>query len=430
MNIFPSLEQRLFPFEFYSTMRRSNPVVYDELNNVWGVFRFDDVQYVITNYAEFSSANNSFSSSLRPGLLQADPPYHKTLRTVISSAFTPTIVAKLKPRIEEITHTLLNRVVEKGRLDLISDLAYPLPVTIIAELLGVPIQHRELFHLWADTLHDALNAGIKFSLRRTSDQGNAPDDRSDNNHTNITKIQEEMDSYFNRIVQDRTKEPKEDLITNLINSKIEGHFLSNEEILTFCRVLLVAGHVTTYNLIGNTVLSLLQNPEQFNQLKQENSLIAATVAETLRYRSPVQAVSRVTTKTVKVGGKEIGRGQRIIAWIGSANHDESKFTDPESFDIRRSISRSISGQSHPLPSSQHLAFGQGIHYCLGAPLADLEVQVVLRVILHRLHGLTFDFDGNADNNNDMLEPIRSTFFHGLAHLPVRFEPGVCEKLID
>ena len=426
MNIFPSPEQRLFPFEFYSMMRRSNPVAYDEINNVWGVFRYDDVLYVVTNHAEFSSANNSFSSSLRPGLLQADPPYHKILRSVISSAFTPTIVAKLKPRIDAITHTLLNRVVEKGRLDLINDLAYPLPVTIIAELLGVPIQDRELFHRWADALHYALNVGIKFSLSRSSDQGNASDGRSDNNHTNITKIQEEMDSYFDRIVQDRIKEPKEDLITNLINSRVEGHSLSKEEILTFCRVLLVAGHLTTYNLIGNTILSLLQNPEQFNQLKQETSLIAATVTETLRYRSPVQAVNRVTTKTVKVGGKEIGRGQRIIAWIGSANHDESKFADPERFDIRRSIISSISGQSHPSPSSQHLAFGQGIHYCLGAPLAALEVQVVLKVILQRLHGLTFDFDDDAGNSSIELEPIRSTFFHGLAHLPLRFEPRVSE----
>jgi cytochrome P450 len=426
MNIFPSPEQRLFPFEFYSMMRRSNPVAYDEINNVWGVFRYDDVLYVITNHAEFSSANNSFSSSLRPGLLQADPPYHKTLRSVISKAFTPTIVAKLKPRIDAITHTLLNRVVEKGRLDLINDLAYPLPVTIIAELLGVPIQDRELFHRWADALHYALNAGIKFSMSRTSDQGNASDGRSDNNLTNITKIQEEMDSYFDRIVQDRIKEPKEDLITNLVNSRVEGHSLSNEEILTFCRVLLVAGHVTTYNLIGNTILSLLQNPEQFHQLKQETSLIAATVTETLRYRSPVQAVNRVTTKAVKVGGKEIGGGQRIIAWIGSANHDESKFTDPERFDIRRSIISSNSGQSHPSPSPQHLAFGQGIHYCLGAPLADLEVQVVLKVILQRLHGLTFDLDDDAGNNSIELEPIRSTFFHGLAHLPLRFEASVSE----
>jgi cytochrome P450 len=178
-------------------------------------------------------------------------------------------------------------------------------------------------------------------------------------------------------------------------------------------------------LIGNTILSLLQNPEQFNQLKQETSLIAATVTETLRYRSPVQAVNRVTTKAVKVGDKEIGRGQRIIAWIGSANHDESKFVDPERFDIRRSIISSISGHSHPSPSPQHLAFGQGIHYCLGAPLADLEVQVVLKVILQRLHRLTFDLDDEG-NNSIELEPIRSTFFHGLAHLPLRFEPGVSE----
>jgi cytochrome P450 len=146
MNIFPTPEQRLSPFEFYSAMRHLNPVVYDEANNVWGVFRYDDVHSILGDYVTFSSANNTFSRSLRPGLLQSDPPYHRVLRGVIASAFTPMIVAKLEPHIDKIANETLDGIIEKGRMDLVDDFAYPLPVTIIAELLGVPIKDRELFH--------------------------------------------------------------------------------------------------------------------------------------------------------------------------------------------------------------------------------------------------------------------------------------------
>ena len=417
MNIFAPPDQRLYPFEFYARMRRFNPVVYDERKNVWGVFRYTDVHAILADYTTFSSApqkldspslssseankNTTAAAFQRPSLLQSDPPYHRILRGVIASAFTPMIIAKLEPHIENVANETLNQVIEKGRMDLIDDLAYPLPVTIIAELLGVPIEDRNLFRGWADRIVSSTGGG---------------DDMSDDHGTakNIAQIVDEMDSYFSTIVEERIRSPREDLITNLIKAQANGRHLSKDEILTFCRLLLLAGHVTTVNLIGNTILSLLQNPDEFKLLQDDYNLIGSTLEETLRYRSPVQAVARIVTKETNLGGQKIQSGQRIIAWLGSANHDESIFADPERFDITRSNSATHHG---------HVGFGHGIHFCLGAPLARLEGQVVLRVILQRLQDLTLDTDDSKKNEKDSLSPLQSVFFHGMAHLPLRFQAG-------
>lgn len=417
MNIFAPPDQRLYPFEFYARMRRFNPVVYDERKNVWGVFRYTDVHAILADYTTFSSApqkldspslssseankNTTAAAFQRPSLLQSDPPYHRILRGVIASAFTPMIIAKLEPHIENVANETLNQVIEKGRMDLIDDLAYPLPVTIIAELLGVPIEDRNLFRGWADRIVSSTGGG---------------DDMSDDHGTakNIAQIVDEMDSYFSTIVEERIRSPREDLITNLIKAQADGRHLSKDEILTFCRLLLLAGHVTTVNLIGNTILSLLQNPDEFKLLQDDYNLIGSTIEETLRYRSPVQAVARIVTKETNLGRQKIQSGQRIIAWLGSANHDESIFADPERFDITRSNSATHHG---------HVGFGHGIHFCLGAPLARLEGQVVLRVILQRLQDLTLDTYDTKKNEKDCLSPLQSVFFHGVAHLPLRFQAG-------
>ena len=411
MNIFAPPDQRLYPFDFYARMRRLNPVAYDERNNVWGLFRYTDVQSILAGYTTFSSGpqksdspslsskkNTTAAAFQRPSLLQSDPPYHRILRGVIASAFNPMIIARLEPHIENVANETLNQVIEKGRMDLIDDLAYPLPVTIIAELLGVPIEDRNLFRGWADRI-------------LSSTEGR--DDMSDDHGTakKIAQIVDEMDSYFSTIVEERIRSPREDLITNLIKAQADGRQLSKDEILTFCRLLLLAGHVTTVNLIGNTILSLLQNPDEFKLLQDEDNLIGTTIEETLRYRSPVQAVVRIATKETNLGGQKIQSGQRIIAWLGSANHDESIFADPERFDINRSNSAAY--------HHAHVGFGHGIHFCLGAPLARLEGQVVLKAILQRLQDLTLDTDGSKKN----LSPLQSVFFHGVAHLPLRFQAG-------
>jgi cytochrome P450 len=391
-------------------MRVLNPIAYDERNNIWGVFRYGNVQSVLGDYTTFSSAPQTSDSPIsssndrdaapfqRPSLLQSDPPYHRTLRGVIASAFTPIIIAKLESHIENIANEMLNEVILKGKMDLIDDLAYPLPVTIIAELLGVPIDDRNLFRGWADMIVSSTGSDIT--------------DKQDTK--NIAKMINEMDSYFSGIVEERHRSPREDLITNLIKAQAEGRHLFREEILTFCRLLLLAGHVTTVNLIGNTILSLLQNQTEFRLLQKDHNLIPSTIEETLRYRSPVQAVIRIVSKDTNLGGQKIQSGQRIIAWLGSANHDESVFANPERFDITRS--NSTNSQQH----HAHVGFGHGIHFCLGAPLARLEGQVVLRVILQRLQDLNLDVDGNSNEN---LIPLQSVFFHGVAHLPLTFRPS-------
>ena len=417
MNIFPSPEQRLFPFQFYADMRHNNPVAYDDRNDLWAVFRYYDVQFILGDYTHFSSSavpqptklNNNLPKEgdkeeeqkmpfSRPSLLNSDPPYHRTLRAVVASAFTPMTISKLEPRIESITHDLLNQVIGKGNMDLINDLAYPLPVTVIAELLGLPLQDRNTFRGWADKL--VSSAG---SQRIAEHHGSAK---------NLILMQSEMDDYFDAIIDKRTINPQTDLISNLIKAEADGRHLSREEILAFCTLLLLAGHVTTVNLIGNTILSLLQNPQEFKKLKEDVSslssspLIPSTIEETLRYRSPVQGLFRRTTQEITIGGaQKIPSGQGIIVWLGSANHDELVFPDPEKFDISR------------IPHAHsHVGFGHGIHFCLGAPLARLEARVALKIILERLQNLELD-------ESKAIKPLDSLIFHGVSQLPLRFTPA-------
>jgi cytochrome P450 len=264
-------------------------------------------------------------------------------------------ISKLELRIEGITHDLLNQVIEKGNMDLINDLAYPLPIAFIAELLGIPLEDRDTFCEWGKKIVGF--AGSQFFVAHRRPDGN------------LISMQKDMDDYFNSIIDKRTSSPQSDLISSLIKAEADGNRLSREEILGFCTLLLIAGHVTTVNLIGNMIFSLLQNPQEFKKLKKNKSslpsLISPTIEETLRYWSPVQFVSRKTTQEVTVGeAQKIPAEQTIVTWIGSANHDETVFPDPETFDI----SRTPHGHFH-------VGFGHGIHFCLGAPLARLEAKV-------------------------------------------------------
>jgi cytochrome P450 len=441
MNVFPPPEQYLNPFPFYAQMRKHYPIVYDEKNDIWGLFRYKDIQTILSDYKHFSSDaqrlanirqghNQQQRSRLRTSLLTSDPPYHSQLRRVVSSAFTPNTIFKLRPRIEQICRNMVNKVIKLGQMDLIDDLAYPLPVTVIAELLGIPIQDQDTFKKWADELLGSTRGSTN----------NLPSDKA--SEAIFKKVQSEMDSYFTNIIEKKRKSGGEgvvsgssDLISNLLRAEIEGNKLSDEEILSFCSLLLLAGHVTTVNLIGNVVRSLLEHPQQLEQLlfslqndngnnndkgaynnsNSNNSLLSSAIEETLRYRSPVQAVFRFAVQDITVGSggeeggeKRIQRGQGMIMWIGSANHDESIFPAAEQFDISRNFN-----------TNTHLAFGHGIHFCLGSILAGLETQVVLKTILNRLHNLRF-----ADEyKEELLKPLHGIFFHGVSHLPLSFEPA-------
>ena len=430
MDIFPPQDQILNPFPFYAQMRKFHPVVYDDKNKVWGIFRYDDIQSVLTDYRHFSSDVQKLMSiqqgemeqqgqnqkrergeSVRRSILTSDPPYHNKLRSVISSAFTSNTIGRLRPHIEEICHDMIDKVIEKGRMDLINDLAYPLPVTVIAELLGIPSDDRETFRRWADELIGSTN----------SSNSNLPVDRA--SEQVFKRVQSEMDSYFIDIIEKRKVDKVQsiDLISNLLKAELDGNKLTEEEILAFCSLLLLAGHVTTVNLIGNMVRSLLEFPKQLKQLSLPSNgyninkhhpdnypTISSAIEETLRYRSPVQALIRFATEDVVIGEQKIQRGQRLIIWIGSANHDESVFNDAERFDITRSFS-----------SNAHLAFGYGIHFCLGSALASLEAHVVLKIILDRLKDVNFA----DDYKEESLRPLYGIFFHGVSNLPLSFKPA-------
>jgi len=434
MDIFPPPDQQLNPFPFYAQMRKFHPIVYDDKNKLWGIFRYNDIQSILTDYRHFSSDVQKLvniqqglleqqgqqqqqhepgreSGSIRRSLLTSDPPYHNQLRSVISSAFTSNTILKLRPRIEEICHDLIDKVIEQGHLDLINDLAYPLPVTVIAELLGIPPDDQDTFRRWADELIGST----------TGSSNNVPIDR--NSEQIFKKVQDEMDSYFINIIEKRRgkKVSNNDLISNLLKAEIDGNKLNEQEILVFCSLLLLAGHVTTVNLIGNMLRSLLEYPQQLRQLlllsNNHNSYqhtpnnhpsISSAIEETLRYRSPVQALFRFAVEDVAIGEHKIQQGQRMIIWIGSANHDESVFFDAERFDITRNFS-----------NNSHLAFGYGAHFCLGSTLANLEAQVVLKIILDRLKDVRFA----DDYNEQRLKPLHGIFFHGVSHLPLSFKPA-------
>ena len=423
MNIYPPIEQRFSPFEFYSLMRKNNPVVFDERNEQWGLYRYSDIEKILKDSIKFSSKFETFQvpqeyqeNLNRPSLLNTDPPYHRKLRSIVDTLFVPIEISKLEPRIENIANELIDNIIEKGNttMDLITDFAYPLPATVIAELLGVPFEDRDTYHQWADVIVGLEeNSNIDYIKK-------------------VSKTFDEMDVYFSKLIEERKKsssstkdnDDNDTLIGRIIRAKVDGHSLSEREILTFSHLLLNAGHITTVNLIGNSIFSLLENSQELKRLQEnKNSLIKPAIEETLRYRSPVQLVIRIANDDVtlseeKEGGGEreienqelkIKKGQKIILFLGSANHDESVFTDPERFDITRINLR-------------HMAFGTGIHFCLGAPLARLEGQIALRTLLERFDNLQFDFDySNRQDLYTKVTPLKSSLFLGLSHLPIRFQ---------
>ncbi|HJT58134.1 MAG TPA: cytochrome P450, partial [Ktedonobacteraceae bacterium] len=252
----------------------------------------------------------------------------------------------------------------------------PLPVTVIAELLGVPLADRERFKYWSDQVVGA-------TPHRDRD------------------AQMEMSEYFRHMIQQRSREPQNDLISALLAAQIDGQHLSEQELLGFCILLLVAGNETTTNLIGNAVVCLDEHPEAMEQLRAEPALLPDAIEEVLRYRSPVRMMFRLAARDVELDGQQIHAGQGVAAWISSANHDEMQFPDAETFDIRRTPNR-------------HLAFGYGIHFCIGAPLARLESKIALEAMLARFPGLR--------RKPDMpLEPTGSFVVYGVKHLPVTYQ---------
>ncbi|WP_017813839.1 cytochrome P450 [Paenibacillus shenyangensis] len=373
-------------FEWYSQMRGQAPIHYDEERRSWDVFLYDDVHRVMSDYKSFSSqTRRGMSGQDSDMLLMMDPPKHKKYRSIVNKAFTPKAVEAMGPRIAEITHKLLDRVDSDAGMDIIRDLSFPLPVIVIAELLGVREEDRELFKGWSDTLVEGFS-GMEETPQQLAARKN--------------QASRELYGYFMKVIEQRRQEPQQDLVSALLTAEVEGEKLDLPHLLSFCLLLLVAGNETTTNLIGNTIICLTEEPGRWRQLVDNPSLLDQAIEESLRYRSPIQGMVRKAIADVELGGQMIRKDQLITAWMGSANRDEHKFEQAGQFRIDR----------HPNP---HMAFGMGVHFCLGAPLARLEARTALNVLLDHFPNL-------HTQQGQSLRLLPSPMVYGVQQLPVRF----------
>lgn len=379
-----AIESQLSPFTVYDEMREQTPVRYDENRKCWDVFRYEDVQYVLKNPKLFSSQRNRANESM----LTTDPPKHKQLRDLVNQAFTPRAIEALAPRIQEIADDLLSSHLAKGQIRMVHDLATPLPVIVIAELIGVPTSDRDKFKEWSDV-----------QVKGARDDS---DEAFQELMTEKAKNHEELSNYFTAIMEQRRVQPEDDLISLLLAAEIDGQKLTDKEIVGFCILLLAAGNETTTNLITNGVRILAEQPQLQQQLREHPEMIQTAVEETLRYYPPIVAIGRVAKETVELGGQTIQAGDQVISWVGSANRDEQKFADADTFVPNRK-------------PNQHMGFGFGIHFCLGAPLARLEGRVVLQTLLNHMEHIQLVPDTT-------LQPIQSAFVFGVKEYPVTFTP--------
>jgi pimeloyl-[acyl-carrier protein] synthase len=381
------------PYPFYRALREEDPVHLSPLG-FWVCTRYDDAVMILRD-PRFGREGMAKLMEARLGLTQdtsrardmlfQDPPDHTRLRALVSRAFTPRVVEVMRPHIQEIVDGLLNRVGGARAMDVIEDLAYPLPVTVICEMLGVPAADQDIFKTWSTDIARSLDAAIL-----PADSDAIPRGRD---------ARLGLADYFRSLIATRRKDPKPDLLSALIAAEEEGNKLSEGELVSTCMLLLIAGHETTVNLIGNGLLALLQHPDQLRALRDDPGLIQTGVEELLRFDGPVQRTGRMTTAEVEIGDKRIPRDAVVVSVIGAANRDPKQFADPDRLDVSRKDNR-------------HIAFGFGIHFCLGAPLARLEGQIALGTLLRRMPKLALV--------SDVPKWRESSTLRGLKSLPVTF----------
>jgi cytochrome P450 len=337
-------------------MRDEEPVAVDAYG-MYHVFRFDDVQAVTTNPPVFSSDFTRIMPQVEEGakgsLISVDPPLHRKLRRLVSTAFTPKVVASLEPRIAQVTNDLLDEL-DDTRFDLVEKLAYPLPVIVIAELLGLPASDRAQLKAWSDDL-----------LSIQTGDFTDPDVLKE-----AMKKGEGLNAYLLEHITRRRGHPTDDLLGQLVAAEVDGEGLEDVEIVNFSRLLLLAGHITTTMMLGNAMLCFDENPDAAKEVRAQPELVPAAVEEILRVRSPFLFVARVTAQDTELSGVPIPANKMVMAWLLGANHDERHFADPDRFIVHRDPNRQC-------------AFGHGIHFCLGAPLARLEGRVALATMLRR-----------------------------------------------
>ena len=379
------------PYPIYAELRARAPVHRNRLLDAWVLSRHADVDAVLRDFRRFSNDQRKRDPVRRrrstlpqipyPTILFLDPPDHTRLRALVNKAFTPKAVADLEPRIRRMTRTLLDAAADPNGFDLMETLANPLPVMVIADMLGVPVEDRAQFREWSNRRARILEPTVSRREFRIAEEAS-----------------KSLDEYFLSIIKARRIVPRDDIISALIQVEEAGDRLTEGEMLGLLRLLLVAGNETTTNLIGNGMLALLRHPEQLGALREDPGRIPAAVEELLRFDSPVQASLRLVLEDCEVNGIPLRRDDNVLLLNGAANHDPAVFDHPERLDIGRR-------------ENNHVAFGRGIHFCLGAPLARLEGRIAIEVLLERYPSLRLMSDRPAFRNSIVLR--------GLKALPVR-----------
>ena len=363
------------PYPLYHRLRASDPVNWNDRAQSWVLTRYDDVRFALQYDPRLTAERltplldqlpeevradvQALRELLATWMQYYDPPEHTRLRTLVHKAFTPRSVARLHGRIERIVDELLDAAVDGGRMELIGQFAYPLPAIVVAELLGVPPEDRDRFKRWGDDIAEFLE-GVGENYPAITRRANR----------SVIALTE----YLGGLFAERRREPREDLISALVQVSDGGDRFSEAELFGMCSFMLEAGHESTTGLIGNGLLALLRHPDQMDRLRHDPSLIQSAVEELLRYDSSIQRISRVAVRDFELRGKRIAKGARIWAMIGAANRDPAQFPDPDRLDLARENNR-------------HVAFGYGIHHCVGAPLARLEAQIAFAALLRRLPNL-------------------------------------------
>jgi cytochrome P450 len=338
------------PYPHYAAMRAAAPVHFDEFRRSWMLLRYQDVDRALRDASRFSAEQGGTPNSM----LVSDPPQHTRLRGLVSKAFTPSTVRRLRPRIEAIVDDLLDAAAQRETIDAIAEYAYPLPITVIAELLGVDAEDRFFFRAESQKIALAIGPSADPYASARAGEGRG-----------------KLLAYFDDLIARRRIAPRDDLVSAMIQAEERGDLLSHSELLAMLLLLLVGGHETTVNLIGNGLLALLRNPEQLELLRTEAGFERQAVDELLRYDSPVQYTGRVATEDIEMGGKQIRAGERVRMVLASGNRDPEAFEIPDRLDLTRD------------PDLPHLSFGMGVHYCLGAELARVEGEIALPAVVRR-----------------------------------------------
>jgi cytochrome P450 len=386
-----SREGALYPFGFYETKRKNNPVSYDEQRGVWDVFKWDDVKRVASDWEAFSSHGAGIfdqtypdeDDDVSPVIVSADPPEHTRLRNLVNDHFYPEALQQYRPEMEQRAEQLMDEALADGpEFDFATDIAWKFPMIIIADMLGVPQDRRTTYKEWSDIL-----VGTPTEMETAS--------RQEMMEKRVQTLRT-MADFFGEMIETRRTEDRDDLMATLLDSD-----LTEKEIIKFGQILILAGNITTTMFLTNAVWTFIEE-DLIPDLKTGKVELDRALDEVLRYRSPVKEVTRMTAQEVELGGRTIPEGEVVWGWLGSANRDEEVFEHPSEFDPNRT-------------TRKHMAFGDGPHICLGSNLAKLEASILLKEFLDRVE--------DAELTTDRLPPFYSRATYGVESLPIRVEPA-------